>query len=79
MATSKEQQEEYRKRADEFRHHVTITETDRDGKELSMTLIGTKAKLAEAITEKVRWRLDRGGGPFTVTPIHPVNVYDLDA
>lgn len=66
----------------DFQYHCTFTKrrssgSTRAGEDESFLMVGTKEEIAKAVSESVMSLLEHGGGPFTVTPIHPVNVWKV--
>lgn len=63
-----------------MRYHVTITQREpsrNGGADRSYMLVGTE--IAARVAEVVAASLKYGGGPITLTVVHPVNVEELSA
>ena len=70
----------------DLKYHVTLTHRERPfsgpsdtGMDRSYHLVGTQEQIAQEVAHWVVLGLRTGSGPITVTPIHPVNVMDLDS
>jgi len=57
--------------------HCTLSGFERDGREFTTMLVGTPDEIAERVSSHIKERLRYGGGPLTLTPIHPANVWHL--